>query len=232
MKVRVVTAYVPLKVKHLTEAQYNQLGCELTNAVVQVAPMRIYDGTLEDLWLYQRGNYPLMPANPVPLDRYTGPAMNVASNIIQHNRTTWAMRAFEESPDTDVIVWLDFGILKQGEWRSNKITGEHVKNFLRKVESTPEPMDFIPFPGISQPEEVLPVGNNWRFCGSTHIWPTKFLPDIDKAYKNELIKWMDRNQTTPLDLPIWALVEQNSGLPFRWYQAEYDASQLDNYPWG
>ena len=42
---------------------------------------------------------------------------------------------------------------------------------------------------------------------------------------------MDHNrQTLPLDLPIWAMVETDSKLPFRHILAEYDASQLDNLP--
>jgi hypothetical protein len=232
MKVGVVTGFVPLPVKHLTAEQYHNLWELTRNAVLDAGAVVVpFHDNIEDMWLWKE-NPPMVPANPVPMDRYAGPRENALSNIVQHNRTTWALRAAEMRPEVEVWVWLDYGIMKQGVWRNNPITPESVQKFIRRVESTPAPMDYIPFPGIADKGPVYQTGNNWRFCGSTHIWPKHYLPDIDSMYKNTLEKWIYEHKTTPLDLPIWALVEQNSKLPFRWYPAEYDASQLDNYPWG
>jgi hypothetical protein len=229
MKVGVVSAFVPLNVKHLTADQYHEYGDRLSKAIPPHSRWFCQD-TLENCWLWKE-NPPMVPANPVPGDRYAGPIENVKSNIVQHNRTEWAMRAAEAIPDVDVWVWLDYAILKQGDWRNNPVTEDHVKHFLDRVASTKYPIDYIPYPGIAEKGPVYPTGNNWRFCGSTHIWPKWALSAINRAYKHELREWIVRHHTTPLDLPIWALVEQNSRLPFRWYKAEYDASQLD-YPWG
>ncbi len=175
----------------------------------------------------------LRPDTPTPQDRFADSSQHLCCNAIQHERTTWAMKAMELHPDRDVMIWLDIGILKQGAWRNNPVAQSNIKQFFERVKNTPPPMYCIPFPGITP--EIGPVytgKNNWRFCGSTHIWPVTFLPRIDYTYKEELIGWVDNYKTLPLDLPIWALVEQYSGLPFQWYAAEYDASQLDNYPYG
>jgi hypothetical protein len=229
MKIGVVTAFVPLNVKHLTAMQYHELGARLQGAVLESGAeyCKFLTDKLEDCWLAKE-NPPMVPANPVPGDRYAGPVENVQSNIVQHNRTEWALRAAATYPDVDVWVWLDYGILKQGAWRNNPVTEESVVRFLQRLGALKE-LSYIPFPGITAPQPVYPTGNVWRFCGSVHIWPKPFLPDIDRAYKATLRKWIVDNNTTPLDLPIWALVEQNSALPFRFYQAEYDASQLTGF---
>jgi hypothetical protein len=231
MKVGVVTGFIPLPVKHLTSMQYYALGDKLVDACANAVDWFYRGGgSLEMCWAYSLCTG-LPPANPVPPDRYATPEINVMSHIVQHQRTTWALSAMHSKPDIDVWVWLDYGIMKQGAWRNNQITPESVQKFIRRVAATPA-LDVIPFPGITEKGMVYSTGNNWRFCGSTHIWPKQFLPEIDACYKHTLRNWLMAHRTVPLDLPIWALVEQQSGLPFRWYPAEYDASQLDNYPYG
>lgn len=229
MQVGVVTAYVPLPVKHLTPMQYLDLGVRIQNVCKAKAQWLCFEHKLELCWAYDLCTG-LPPNNPVPADRYDTPEINVMSNIVQHNRTTWAMQAMQEFPDIDVWVWFDFGLLKQGFWKNNPITEATVARFLDRVADT-KTMNCIPFPGIADKATVYPTGNNWRFCGSTHIWPKAYLPAIDAAYKGVLRDWVKAYKTVPLDLPIWALVENlHNELPFRWYPAEYDATQLDNYP--
>jgi hypothetical protein len=226
MKVGVVSGFIPLPVKHLSALQYYALGDKLMRACLGVDRF-VGGGELDRCWAYALCTG-LPPANPPPADRYETQDINVMSHIVQHQRTTWALQAAKVHPDVDVWVWFDYGLLKQGFWKNNPITEYIVKRFLERLAATPK-LDVIPFPGIADKAQVFPTGNNWRFCGSTHIWPKQFLPDIDAAYKTTLQKWIANYAAVPLDLPIWALVEQNSGLPFRWYPAEYDATQLENY---
>ncbi len=231
MKVGVVTAYVPLPVKHLTEKQYRDYGDRLQAAVEDAEGVTLarFTATLPACWAMDICTG-LPPANPVPADRYDTPEINVMSHIVQHNRTTFARHAAEDFPQVDVWVWLDLAILKQGHWNNKPVTEEAITRFLRKIAAL-DKLDDIPFPGITERQTVYPTGNVWRFCGSTHIWPTKFLPAIDEAYRSELCRWIANLNTVPLDLPIWALVEQkHPELPFRWYQAEYDVTQFDNFP--
>lgn len=225
-KVKVVTAYVPLDVKHLNAEKYHEYGRRLADVCGD--RLHFFDNfPLADCWL-SKENPPMLPAAPVPSDRYATPADNVRSNIVQHSRTQWALAALASVPDTDVIVWLDLAIFKQGYWNGNPVTEKAVADFLHKVET----VDFegIPFPGIEDAQPIKPHSNNWRFCGSTHIWPVQYLDRIDYLYRMGVRSFIHTFKCTPLDLAIWPAVENVSGLPFRWYKAEYDATQLTNFP--
>ncbi len=221
MKVQVVSAFVPLTVKHLSMDQYHEYGTRLTKACG--GRLRTFTHGLEKCWAY--GLHEMPPATETPGDRYATPRDHVASHIVQHNRTAWAMRALLENPEADVVVWLDYAILKQGAWNGKQLTEDHVHQFLDKLESWKE-LHVIPFPGMEEMKPILPHGNNWRFCGSTHIWPRQFLPEIHAEYQRQLCAFVHKYKCVPLDLAIWPLVEFNSGLPFRFYKAEYDRTQL------
>jgi hypothetical protein len=229
MRVRVVSAYVPLEVKHVTPERYHELAkgmCDSAQAATGCVPA-IFRNSLHECWAY--GLKDLPPAQPVPWDRYATPAHFSASNVVQHNRTDWAYRAMKDDPATDIWVWLDYGIMKQGEFTGHPVTGDVIREFLYRVGSY-DPK-YIHFPGIWDKGEISDSGDNWRFCGSTHIWPKRWLPAIDAAYKAELIMFTGRTATIPNDLPIWAHVEERyTPLPFKRYQANHDATQLSNYP--
>lgn len=226
-KIKVVTAYVPLSVKHLTRDTYMDYGKRLAEACGGDLIFR--NGfPLDKCWSYEMCK-DLPPAAPVPADRYDSPQVNVMSNIVQHTRTQWALDAMADYAP-DVVVWLDLAVMKQGAWRNNQLNEQHVRDFLVKVRNMDTSV--VPFPGIGPKAPINDFGNNWRFCGSTHIWPTRFLPAIDAAYREELTKFVKRTGRCPLDLVIWPAVEQHADIPFRWYEAEYDASQLTNFPGG
>jgi hypothetical protein len=230
----VVSAYIPLPVKHLTGEQYRALGNRLANAAL---PNRLvtFEHPLEECWLYNEPVLPIETAVPVPLDRYASAADNIKSHIVQHNRTEWALRAAEMYPEARTVVWLDYGVMKQGAWRNNPIEDAHVRTFLDRIIEYPFERS-MPFPGITCGEPIAPLGNNWRFCGSTHIWPVKWLPTIDRVYKSALRNFMRAYNRVPLDLTIWPEVEGRCAkegpdhVPFQWYPAEYDASQLLGFP--
>jgi hypothetical protein len=213
----------------LPREQFRWYGEQIKEAVGPENVVMFWDYPFRDCWVAKEFDLnTLTPNNPTPQDRFADSWQHLRCNAIQHERTTWAMQAKAARPDVDVWLWLDIGILKQGAWRNNPVTQDSIKRFFDRVKATPL-LDDIPFPGITPRQSVYPTGNVWRFCGSTHIWPLKYLSQIDAAYKATLRQWIAACKTLPLDLPIWALVETNSKLPFRQYPAEYDASQLDNY---
>lgn len=224
-KVLTVSAFVPLNVKHMTADKYHELGYEMLDAA---APSRFFDNyPLEKCWSYDLCK-DLPPATETPADRYATPEDHVRSHIVQHTRTQWALEAVKGS-DYDTVVWLDLGILKQGHWNKNPVTWGHIVEFTGAVRRYQG--DDIPFPGIDpNPDHYDPHGNNWRFCGSTHIWPVEHLKRIDSVYRTQLKEFIKQHKKVPLDLAIWPLVEKHSNLPFKFYQAEYDASQLTNFP--
>jgi hypothetical protein len=221
-KVAVVSAFVPLNVRHLTADAYHELGQRMLDATK--GRYRFFDNfPLEECWL-SKENPPLVPAAPTPSDRYATDADYVRSNIVQHSRTQWALKAWREDPTIDTIIWLDLGILKQGAHTGKPVTEDDVSQFVDAVAATH--LDCIPFPGIEGQQPINVHGNNWRFCGSTHIWPTQLLTLIDQAYVRETRRFIREHKCTPLDLAIWPAVELHSGLPFHWYKAEYDRTQL------
>lgn len=230
----VVSAYIPLPVKHLTEGQYRELGSKLVEAVGP-RPFVLFEHPLSECWLAKEARLPRETAAPVPSDRYATSEDNIKSHIIQHNRTEWALQAAAAHPNADVVVWFDYGLMKQGAWRDNLIKPEHVREFLNRVAEYPFDRA-MPFPGIEDKKPIDPFGNNWRFCGSTHIWPVKWLPAIDRVYKRALRDFIERYERLPLDLAIWPDVEARCALegadhvPFEWYKAEYDATQLTGFP--
>lgn len=227
-KVKVVSAYVPLDVKHLSSEVYHEYGNRMFDALGR-ENVRFFDQQpLDRCWSYQLLK-DLPPATETPADRYSSPQEHVKSHIVQHTRTQWAMRAMAEAVEPlDVVVWLDLAVMKQGQHTGLPVREDDLRLFLEKVQNIP--LGNIPFPGITGPDQYNPLGNNWRFCGSTHIWPTKYLPFIDNSYRYHLRNFVRVHQKAPLDLAIWPLVEAHSGLPFRWYKAEYDRTQLTELP--
>lgn len=231
MKAMVVTAYVPLDVKHLTSQQYYDYGNRL-EAAVGKERLAWFETPLEACWCHKYldkiGGAHLPPATPVPSDRYASPGHMVRSNIVQHNRTSWMDMAAQLHPDVEVLIWLDLAILKQGGFTGKPVTEEIVRAFVDKVEAST--FTDIPFPGIWDRGPISDDGPNWRFCGSTHIIPRQHLLAVDRRYKYECQKFIRRTHTVPLDLPVWAAVEAADDLPFRWYSANHDATQLTNFP--
>jgi hypothetical protein len=231
MIIKAFSGYVPLEVKHLNREQYKALGDRLAAALGSRFKV-FYDYPLDHCWLHmwlERYNkLHLPPATEVPADRYATPHHMVLSNIVQHQRTAWAVMAAAADPQVDVWVWLDYGVLKQGDWTGKPVTEKIVVDFMDRIEAMKE-MNNIPFPGIWEKGVPSDTGANWRFVGSTHIWPTQYLPAIDKAYRLECMKFIERTRTVPIDLPIWANTELNSGLPFVQYPANHDATQFTGF---
>src|SRR5438045_5175424 len=81
-KVRVVSMYVPLRVKHLTRDQYHKFGARLTEACG--GRLTVYTQPLDECWAYQFRH--CLPATETPADRYETPQDHVNSHIVQHNR--------------------------------------------------------------------------------------------------------------------------------------------------
>lgn len=184
-----------------------------------------YDYPVEHCWAYKYKDLP--PAQPVAADRYATPADFVLSNIVQHQRTRWATLAAKEDMEADIFVWLDYGILKQGQFTGRPVEAAMVTDFLRRLENAS--FADIPFPGIWGKGPISDTGDNWRFVGSTHIWPRRYLDLINLFYRVECERFIERTKTVPNDLPIWANVEARWPLPFHYYQANHDATQLTNF---
>lgn len=224
-KIKVVTACVDmgLSLRHFGQTQ--MLGRDLMGAC-QGRGVEYY-GALNQIWSVQE--FPgLRAANARALDRFATVEEHERSNYVQHMPVQWLEEAYSQFPGIDVFIWLGYTILKQGGFTGKKTTSQHITDFVDRLERwTP---DYIPFPGITPLAPISVHGDNWRFCGSTIIAPARFLPAMVRSYKANLRHFVRQHTCMPLDLAIWPMVEFNSGLPFRFYQAEYDYTQLTNFP--
>lgn len=231
-RVKIITAFVPLNPApiHFKPEDYHAYADRMEKAAGRGRFRAYRPFPLEQCWLYgwleQRGWLDLPPATVAAPDRYPTPQHFQRSNIVQHNRTTWMVMAAEEDLRCDVLIWLDYAILKQGHsWPGHPgVEEHHISGFLDKIENSN--FQDIPFPGIWPKGPIDDHGDNWRFCGSTHIIPRHWLAYVDWYYKFECKRWIETKKTVPLDLPIWAILESNTSLPFRFYQANHDATQL------
>jgi hypothetical protein len=235
MRVKVVTAFVPIEgMLHFKPEQYHAYADSIERAAGPLRFRRYNPFPLEECWLYgwldTRGWLDLPPATVAAPDRYPTSAHFQRSNIVQHNRTTWLKLAADEDRECDVFVWLDYALLKQGwKWDGHPgVEERHITEFLDKIEGSN--FQDIPFPGIWEKGPINDKGDNWRFVGSTHVIPRKWLYFVDTFYKIECRQFIEKNKTVPLDLPIWAYLEQKTSLPFRWYSANHDATQLTAFP--
>lgn len=229
-RVRVVTGYVPLEVKHMNPAKFQELGWDLHGAVeyAGVEIQTFNDFPYKKCWLAKE-DPPMVGANPRATDRFDTDEQHAKNNVVCNQFIEWAWKSYKEYPEVDVIVALTFTVLKQGDFTGRKVAPHHISSFLERMKT----YNFIdiPFPGITDNRGMIdPRGNNWRFCGSTHIWPVEWLGMIRHEYKHQVRKFIKEHKRTPLDLAIWPAVEVSSGLPFRWYRAEYDATQFTNFP--
>lgn len=227
MKVKAVTAYVDLGLTQRPSLDFHVLGQRLIRACGGRVTV-FNEFPFESCWAARA--FPGLPAaNPRALDRFVTDKEHVRSNLIQHSPVQWVAKAYARDPfDTDVFVWMGYSLLKQGAFTGKPITEDHVSNFLDACEKYP--FNDIPFPGILPRAPVNPHGDNWRFCGSTVIFPRRYLDRIVKSYFAKMRQFVHTYDAIPLDLAIWPEVERDSGLPWRFYKGEYDATQLTNFP--
>ena len=120
-------------------------------------------------------------ANPRAEDRFDTDEQHAKSNIVCNQFVEWGWKSYKERPDVDIIVFMVYTVLRQGDFTGRHVLPGHIFNFLQSVKL--DAFEGIPFPGITRGAPIDPRGHNWRFCGSTHIWPVKYLKDIRRSYK-------------------------------------------------
>lgn len=227
-KVKFVTGFVPLNVNHVSQEKYQELGKQLVDAV-GAENIVVFNDTLDNCWLTKVFPEELPPHADSRLypDRYPTPYQMSESSVIQHNRTSWGMQALKQDPSIDTIVWVDYGVLKQGDFTGNPVRAEDIRAFFDRLSE--QKLDDIPFPGIWDMMQVGDGDANWRFCGSLHIWPAEYMRDIDDLYKEMTLRFLKRTSRLPYDMTIWADCERRAVLPFRWYRANHDNTQFTNF---
>lgn len=224
--VKVITAYCDLGLTKRPKEEFHAFGENLIDACSPDIHAYTYD--MHDAWNWSScKDFPA--ANARAYDRFDDDLEHARSNLIQHTPIQWLEEACLDFPQTDVFVWMGYSILKQGGHTGNLLKPHHVSEFVSKMKSWVP--DGLPFPGMSpRTDPIDPFGDNWRFCGSTLIVPREYVFRVGRSYRASLGSFVKQHVSIPLDLAIWPMVEFSSGLPWHWYPAEYDYTQLTNFP--
>ncbi len=211
MSVHLVSGYVPLTVTHRSEEEYHRLGTNLIELPVESS---IFFDAIEDCWMYHAIKDKGYEA------RHAGaPGKNTMEyHIVQHQKTTWMLRAALANPKDDVIVWMDYGIFHQPGF-----TQEKVLAFLRECEHET---------GIAIPG-AWPKGQDggpcWRFNGSILVCHQDHLADLDLFIRAMALDYAEATGTVIWEVNIWDMVESVGDLPIRWYGATHDCTMLTSY---
>ncbi len=216
MKVKLVTGYVRLDLpaSHRTDEDYKRLSPRLLSVPVPIRAFVNYP--LEECWLskYLDGRPGVTHSTEDNPNKNTLAYMTVLAQ-----KTEWLRMAAAEDPDVEVFVWADYGIFHQPGHSEQAIV-----DLMQRVDDTA-----IAIPGIY---EQGPIDDNvacWRFCGSMFVCPRKFLDDFDGAIKIQVLYSLLKYNYVTWDVNNWAHVEQQDGLPIRWYKAGHDGSLFTNY---
>ena len=145
-------------------------------------------------------------------DRFDTDEQHAKSNVVCNQFVEWGWKSYKEDPLVDVIVFMVYTVLRQGAFTGKSVQSDHIRDFLKRVEAYR--FDDIPFPGITTGEPIDPNWHNWRFCGSTHIWPVRWLKEIRKCYKETALRTMKKCEAVPLDLAVWPQVERRQWSSF------------------
>ena len=221
-KVKVVTAYSDIGTIQTSREQFKERGRHLIAAVP--CDMRIFDDfPVEDTWLYPIVEG-LPPSDPhPPADRFPTPEVMVKSHCLGNQKATWLLQAAEDDLDTDIFVWLDYGILKQQPMGPGDIY-----DFIRKIEAKGR-RDVILGPGIREMGPVYDFKFCDRFCSSVWIVPRAWVSKFSQYMQRTALDRITVTNTVAWDNNYVARLEQNGPLPIRQYSAWWDRTQFTNY---
>ncbi len=212
---KIVTGYVPLKGNPRSQWEYVGLGGQL----MQVdTPIRYYHWPLSDCWLHKH----LKDVPPCTHSEGDNPQKNtMAYHIVQHQKTDWLLRAAQEDKETDVFVWIDYGV-----FHLPGITATVIENFCKRVSNEPH----IAIPGCWGIDTPISNANpSWRFCGTVLACPRKHIYKLDAAVKDECRNGIRLNRHVAWEVNTWAKVERSTKLPIRWYSADHNKLLFTNY---
>ncbi len=141
-------------------------------------------------------------------------------HAIQHQKTQWLDRTSREF-ESDVLVWLDFGI-----FHVPGITEDLILDFVGKLRD-----DAIAIPGCwPRSDRILLDHPNWRFCGTVLVCPARLAPLLHVACVDTFRGVVALHQKVSWEVNTWAVAEQSGRLPIRQYHATtHDQRMLTAY---
>lgn len=223
-KVKLVTGYCPLPILNVSEEKYRAHG--ETMKQVSPVPWVAYDeDPVDKCWShgFVKSMKPHF-AGTYPRDRFPDEWTACCSAIVNLNKTKWLTDALKDDNESDVFVWVDYGILKQ-----TGMLPTHLVNFLLDVKDNGE-MDAIVFPGLVDKDEPMSWGvHHTRFCGSVLVVPRDMVWPFHAAVMQAVHAHVHGTGTLSYDVNYFASVERSHEFCFRQYRAWWDQTQFTAY---
>lgn len=225
MKVVAVTGFVPdaFPARHLSPQQFADLGQRLRDAVGD--RLVVHERRWGDCWAADlvRTIPGLLPScvSP-PADRFATPEDMVRSNVVLLERFRWLEETAAGLEADDVVVWIEWSILKQ-----RGVTPEILRGFLDAIER--DPPTAITGPGCWPVSLVNDNEAHWRFVGSCLIVPVPLAAPLRAAVLGVASLRAMLTHRLSWDMNTLAFVELLSVLPFQWYPAGHDETQFTRY---
>ena len=213
-KVKVVTGYIPIAGHPRTPAEYGALGEQLRDLK---APVQPFYGVVTSCWLYDLIR--TLPFEPIWAVADNPQKNTLAYHCVQHQKFQWLYDAMKMDNDSDVFVWLDYGIC-----HVPGVTPGVINAFLDRVKRNDTAI-----PGC------WPVGNVddsfpcWRFCGGLMVVDRRDVQPLKNMLKAITMLHLNVTKKVVWETNTLARVEQTGKIPIRWYLADHNESMFENY---
>jgi len=217
-----VSAFIPIPGHPRTEKEYDVLGKKLFKCQGRVLFAK---GDLEHCWLYThlKEEYDL-DTSKFSYSIADNPQKNsLGYHIVQAQKTEFLEIATFVDPQSDVFVWIDYGI-----FHVPGVTTEIIDAFLERADSEIA----ITIPGCWQKNEREYDDNwpHWRFCGGVMVVPRGYVCKFNHAMKEEYKRWLKETGNISWEVNTLARMEQrDKDFPVWWYKADHDKTIFTNY---
>lgn len=220
-KIKVVTGYVPIAGHPRSATEYGELGDKLRGLK---APVQPFYEVVTSCWLYSL--IEALPFAPVWAVGDNPQKNTLPYHIVQHQKFEWLYQAAQRDKDSDVFVWVDYGIC-----HVPGVTPEVINTFLERLAKTKkrEHRSYASIPGcwpIGQIDDSKPC---WRFCGGLMVVPREYVQDLKNLVKAVTMLHVNVTKQVTWEVNTLARCEQTGKVPIRWYQADHNERMFTGF---
>lgn len=238
MKTIIVTAYVPLSVRHRSVERYKELGAKLLNlglptvafidpaAGVQIPGNVIWQpASLNDCW-YKKLLTPNV-ANPYGNDAKKD---TLDYHSVQHEKTAWVARALQLT-GADRAIWIDFGIFHMVQDGSNlqKLPPHTDDDFGRAILECVDRLERANDHKITMaciwPLSDAPINcqePQWYCAGSVFVVPRALGDVFDADVRHAAQQHIAETNSATWEVNTWAQVMQKHSDKFNAYYCDHN----------
>lgn len=214
MRIKIITGFIPIPDHPRSEREYDRLAKRWENVPYPLQAFQWANTT--PTWLRR------FVADEAPGASHSvsdNPAKNtLAYHCVQHQKSEWLMQAAVEDTDTDVFVWIDYGI-----FHVPGVDEDRIIAFLDKVDG-----HTLAIPGCHGRVPISADHPCWRFCGGVVVAPRRTVFDFDQRAKRAAKVHIRETNNVEWEVNTWARAEQ-AGLKVAWYQADHNETMFTNY---